>query len=99
MLDVCSRAMRALLAGLVLTLACTPTPGPSGPSGPTSMQKPVGCNSPEPGQAMTREQCECRGATINLSRGGEQRDHCPAGAAELGTVRLGIEGGWCCKAP
>jgi hypothetical protein len=35
---------------------------------------------------------------LNPSRGGEQ-DHCARGETELGSVRFGIEGGWCCKAP
>jgi hypothetical protein len=46
---------------------------------------------------MTPEQCTCLGGRVNASRGGEQ-EHCAASEKELGTVRFGIEGGWCCKA-
>jgi hypothetical protein len=56
----------------------------------------AGCPPVEPGQAMTPEQCTCLGGRLNLSRGGEQ-EHCARGEQELGTVRFGIEGGWCCK--
>jgi hypothetical protein len=46
---------------------------------------------------MTQEQCTCLGGRVNLSRGGEQ-EHCERGETEIGNVRFGIEGGWCCKA-
>ncbi len=75
---------------LVFLIACggsTPPPAPK-----------VGCDQPEPGQAMTKEQCTCREGRVSLSRGGSVELHCEQGEAELGAVRLGIEGGWCCKA-
>jgi hypothetical protein len=75
---------------LVFVLACGGSPPPAQPK--------VGCDSPEPGQAMTREQCACRDGRITLAKGGAVELHCEAGEVELGTVRLGLEGGWCCKA-
>jgi len=72
----------------------------SAPSGGTSPGSPPGspaCPQPEAGQPMTSDQCTCLGGRVNASRGGEQ-EHCTPGETELGTVRLGIEGGWCCKA-
>jgi hypothetical protein len=105
--------MRALLAALVLVFGCSssstrpmPTPMPE-PSGPTAGSpgepapglappSPAGCPPVEPGQAMTPEQCACLGGRMNPSRGGEQ-EHCGRGEQELGGVRFGIEGGWCCK--
>jgi hypothetical protein len=47
---------------------------------------------------MTPEECACLGGRVNLSRGGEQ-EHCAPGEVELSAIRIGIEGGWCCKAP
>ncbi len=46
---------------------------------------------------MTKEECECAGGRVNPSIGGGAQAHCAAGETELGPVRLGIEGGWCCK--
>jgi len=34
---------------------------------------------------------------VSPSRGGVQ-ERCGPGEAEVGAIRLGIEGGWCCKA-
>lgn len=59
---------------------------------------PVGCSAAE-GKTMTREQCTCVGGRVSLSRGDGAQEHCAVGEAELGTIRVGIEGGWCCKAP
>jgi hypothetical protein len=55
------------------------------------------CGPIEPGAALTSEQCTCLGGRVNLSRGGGAQEHCAAGEKELGNVRFGLEGGWCCK--
>jgi hypothetical protein len=80
--------MRAAL--LIVLFACGSTPKPP---------PKVGCDSPEPGQAMTQEQCTCRGGNVTLAKGASVDLHCEMGEVELATVKLGIEGGWCCKAP
>lgn len=105
--------MRALLASaLLLAFACrtpsstsappAPSPGsaaqPNEPGEP-GQPAPADCGTLEPGAAMTPDQCSCRSGRVNLSRGGGDQPHCADGETELGTVRLGIEGGWCCKAP
>jgi hypothetical protein len=46
---------------------------------------------------MTKEECEAQGGRVNASIGGGSQAHCADDEAELGNVRLGIEGGWCCK--
>ena len=81
-----------------------PSPAPAGspstPSGGMSPGSPPGspaCAQPEAGQPMTSDQCTCLGGRVSASRGGEQ-EHCTPGETELGTVSLGVEGGWCCKA-
>jgi len=94
--------MRALLLVLVLASGCGRGSGPTNPNPtpPTGSEPPGGsaaCGAPPMGQAMTPDQCTCLGGRVNPSRGGEQ-EHCAGGESELGTVRLGIEGGWCCKA-
>ena len=48
------------------------------------------------GSTWTKEDCECAGARVNLSRGGGAQAHCDAGERDIGPVRLGLEGGWCC---
>jgi hypothetical protein len=82
--------MRASIAIVFLLAACSQGVPPI-PKG-----KPL-CDSPPPGEAMTKEQCECRGARVNASIGGGDQAHCGEGEIELGTVKLGIEGGWCCQ--
>jgi len=75
---------------LVFMLAC---------GGPQPAAQPkAACDQPEPGQAMTREQCACRDGRLTLSNGRAVELHCEAGEVELGAVRIGVEGGWCCKA-
>ena len=46
---------------------------------------------------MTKEECEAQGGRFNPSIGGGEQAHCNADETELGPVRFGIEGGWCCK--
>lgn len=108
------RASLTALLALTLALApgCkksgAPTPSPPSPSSPSSPSPsssggespgtPPGCTPPEPGQPMTSDQCTCLGGRVNASIGGGEQEHCTAGETELGTVRIGIEGGWCCKA-
>lgn len=100
--------MRFPLACLVfaaLATACgssTPDPQPTAtpPTAEPAASPPHGstaCAPPAAGEAMTPEQCTCQGGRVNLSRGGGEQPHCNANEQELGTVRLGIEGGWCCK--
>lgn len=73
----------------------TATPPPTEPGGSSPAGSPA-CEQPPAGEPMTPDQCTCLGGRVHASRGGEQ-EHCAAGEQELGTVRLGIEGGWCCK--
>lgn len=74
--------------------AATPDPAKTPPG--LAPPDQAGCPPVEPGQAMTPEQCTCLGGRMNPSRGGEQ-EHCGRDEQELGGVRFGIEGGWCCK--
>ncbi|HSK00709.1 MAG TPA: hypothetical protein VK932_05685 [Kofleriaceae bacterium] len=74
--------------------AATPDPAKTPPG--LAPPDQAGCPPVEPGQAMTPEQCTCLGGRMNLSRGGEQ-EHCARDEQELGSVRFGIEGGWCCQ--
>lgn len=93
--------IRTWLVALALASGCTTPARPPAPAeapSPTEAPAPAGCAAPTPGEAMTPEQCTCLGGRVSLSRGGEQA-HCAASERELGTVRFGIEGGWCCKAP
>ena len=48
-------------------------------------------------EAMTAEECQCLRGRVNLSRGGGDQPHCASDETDEGPVRLGIEGGWCCK--
>jgi hypothetical protein len=92
--------MRASLVA-VLMLGCgspqQPSPPTSPPPPPGSPGSP-GCRPPGASHVMTPEECACLGGRVNLSRGGEQ-EHCAPGEVELSAIRIGIEGGWCCKAP
>ncbi|MBA3502484.1 MAG: hypothetical protein M4D80_32770 [Myxococcota bacterium] len=81
--------MRSLL--FVFLIACSssskPEPAPSQPA-----------PAPAPsGGVMTKEECEAQGARVNASIGGGTQAHCADDETEIGNVRLGIEGGWCCK--
>ena len=90
--------MRALVV-VALAIGCSsPTQAP--PQTPQTPQTPPGspaCRSPDSREPLTPEECTCLGGRVNLSRGGEQ-EHCASGETELGAIRFGIEGGWCCKA-
>jgi len=96
--------MRAWIFALGLALApgckksATPTTPPTTSSGSAAGSGSAACGEIKAGEPMAQEQCTCLGARVNASRGGEQ-EHCAAGETEIGTVRLGIEGGWCCKGP
>jgi hypothetical protein len=46
---------------------------------------------------MTSQECEAAGGRVNTSIGGGTQAHCNDDEAELAPVRIGIEGGWCCK--
>ena len=46
---------------------------------------------------MSKEECEAQGARFNPSIGGGEQAHCNPDETEVGPVRFGIEGGWCCK--
>jgi hypothetical protein len=86
--------MRSLVSCLVLLVACSsaskpdPAPAPPAPA-PTE---------PAPTTVMTKEECEAKGARVNPSIGGGSQSHCADAEVDLGPVRLGIEGGWCCQA-
>lgn len=99
-----------LAAGCKKSPSSSPTPPPGeqpAPPSPPSGEQPAppqgggdgsaACGPIEPGAAMTSEQCTCLGGRVSLSRGGGEQEHCAAGEKELGNVRFGIEGGWCCK--
>jgi len=76
-----------------------PAPPPASSSKPPApgLTPPAGCTAGEAGKTITREQCSCLGGRVSPSRGGVQ-ERCGPGEAEVGAIRLGIEGGWCCKA-
>jgi len=96
--------LRIVLLAALATACGSSTPAPSSTTSPPTPTEPsgaaptgsAGCAQPAAGEAMTPDQCTCVGGRVNPSRGGEQ-EHCAANEQELGTVRLGIEGGWCCK--
>jgi len=73
---------------LLFLIACGGKPAPE----PKKL-----CDSPEPGQAMTQAQCECREARVVLSTGIAVEVHCEADERELGTAKIGERDGWCCK--
>lgn len=79
----------------VLLVAC------SSSSPPPAQPAPAQPAPPEPGpagpQVMTPEECEAAGGRVNASIGGGSQAHCNDDETELAAVRLGIEGGWCCK--
>lgn len=79
--------MRTVLV-LLISLGC-------GSKAPPPAKKM--CDSPEPGQAMSQAQCECREGRIVLSTGGSVELHCEADEHELGAAKLGDRDGWCCK--
>jgi len=57
----------------------------------------TGSSAPPTATVMTKEECEAQGGRVNSSMGGGDQAHCADGETELAPVRLGIEGGWCCK--
>jgi hypothetical protein len=73
-----------------------PAPGPGTSPGPGPAPS-AQCGELAAGEAMTPDQCTCRGGRVNGSIGGGAQAHCAANETELGNVRVGIEGGWCCK--
>lgn len=75
---------------LALLIACGSKP-------PPKQQKL--CDSPEPGQAMSQAQCECRGGRVSLSMGDRRNVelHCEPDETELGTAKINDRDGWCCK--
>jgi hypothetical protein len=81
---------------LALLVACS-----SSSSTPTSTSTPTTTTptteAPPAGGVMTKEECEAQGGRVNASIGGGEQAHCDADETELAPVRLGIEGGWCCK--
>lgn len=99
--------VRALL---VLLVACSsPQPQPQPIPKPTSVDAAVDESTADANceqwsvdeilkrDPLTKEQCECNGGRVNGSMGGGNQAHCAAGETELARVRLGIEGGWCCR--
>jgi hypothetical protein len=75
-----------------------PAPAPPAPSTAGTEGTASRCAPIVAGRPLSPEECECHGGRTNPSRGGHTQDHCARGERELGTVRFGIEGGWCCKA-
>ena len=77
--------MRSIVFVLVLLVGCSskkPTePGPS---------------QPPPPPVMTEEECKAKNGRVNASIGGGSQAHCNDDENDLGPVKLGIEGGWCC---
>jgi hypothetical protein len=80
--------MRIVFA--VLLAACSSSSPPPPKTEPTPTQ-------PAPAAVMTKEACEAEGGRVNASIGGGSQAHCADDETELAPVRLGIEGGWCCK--
>jgi len=83
--------MRSFL--LVFLVACGSKQAPAAQPAPAQ---------PAPGSGsapavMTKEECEARGARVNASIGGGSQIHCTDDELDLGPVRIGIEGGWCCQ--
>jgi hypothetical protein len=89
--------MRNLLVIFLLMAGCKKS-GSSTPSPNGSGSGSAACGN-TPGEPLTQEQCTCLGGRVNASTGGGAQAHCAAGETELGNVRFGIEGGWCCKTP
>ncbi len=89
----------SLLLALVACKSTTPRAADPAPasteSGPTATPA-AECDAPPPGEVLSEVQCTCQGARINASPGGGDQPHCDRNESELGPVRFGIEGGWCC---
>lgn len=85
----------------VATPPATPTAVPAVPTPETAPGSGGGsgnCEAPRAGEAMTEVQCTCQGGRVNASKGGGDQPHCDPNEDDVGSVRFGIEGGWCCKA-
>ena len=77
--------MRTLV--LVLLVACASSKKESTQPGPTQ---------PPPPPVMTEEECKVKGGRVNASIGGGTQAHCNDDENDVGAVKFGIEGGWCC---
>lgn len=111
---VATLCLASPLAGCKSQPAPAPAaPGAGQPAGEGESAAPPSPNTPPPGgkltpeaaacgvkagEPLTQEACTCLGGRLNASRGGEQ-EHCANNESELGAVRFGLEGGWCCKQP
>jgi hypothetical protein len=80
--------MRKVLVFAVFLIACGSTPPPK--------QKKL-CDSPEPGQALSQAQCECREGRVVLSVGRAVEVHCEPDEHEIGSAKIGDRDGWCCQ--
>jgi hypothetical protein len=90
---------RLLVAAALASFACSSSGSPPA-TAPAIASPPADapvCAPPAPGEVMTQPQCECLGGRVNASIGGGRQAHCADGEDELGRVRFGIEGGWCCR--
>jgi hypothetical protein len=88
--------MRSLLFVVLFACSSSSKPQPA-PTQPTPTQPAPTQPAPTAPTVMTKEACEAQGGRVNASIGGGSQAHCADDETELGNVRLGIEGGWCCK--
>jgi hypothetical protein len=86
--------MRILIVALLVACSSSSSTPTSTPAPTTT---PPSTEAPPAGAVMTKEECEAQGGRVNASIGGGEQTHCNPDEAELAPVRLGIEGGWCCK--
>ncbi|HLL21931.1 MAG TPA: hypothetical protein VK427_07365 [Kofleriaceae bacterium] len=77
---------------LLFLIACSSPSKPTQTPAPTPAEPTGGAS-----EAMTEQACQAQGGRVHPSIGGGDEPHCVDGETEIGTVRTGIEGGWCCK--
>lgn len=82
--------MRALIFVVLAACSASAPPPPKSEPAPSPAAPPAAA-------VMTKEECEAKGARVNPSIGGGSQIHCTDDETDLGPVRLGLEGGWCCQ--